>query len=188
VDIKDKWNERYKSATHEPQAARVLSEFLHLLPSSGYALDLACGRGANAVLLAQQGLQVDAWDIANIPIADLQKLAHEKQLNIHAKVRDVETHPPEPNTFDIIVVSYFLNRDIIPSLIQALKSGGLIYYQTFTQQHVSERGPRCAEYRLAEQELLQLFTGLQVLLYHEEGRVGDIQKGFRDEAMFIGRK
>ena len=188
MDIKDKWNERYKSATHEPQAARVLSEFLHLLPSSGHALDLACGRGANAVLLARQGLQVDAWDIADIPIADLQKLALEKQLNIHAEVRDVETQPPEPNIFDVIVVSYFLDRKIIPALIMALKPEGLVYYQTFKQQHVSERGPKSTGYRLAEQELLQLFSGLQVLLYHEEGRVGNIQKGFRDEAMFIGRK
>ena len=188
MSIKSKWNERYRAATGEPQASRVLEENLHLLPGSGRALDLACGLGANAILLAQQGLTVDAWDIADVAIAALQELALRRHLSIQAEVRDVEVHPPEPKTFDVVVVSYFLDRDIVPALIQALKPGGLIYYQTFTRQRVSDRGPQRAEFGLADQELLSLFSGLQVLFYREEGRVGDVQKGFRDEAMFIGRK
>ena len=188
MNTKEKWNERYRAATGERQAARVLNENLHLLPENGRALDLACGLGGNAILLAQQGLTVDAWDIADVPIASLQDVAHDRQFSIQAEVRDVEANPPAPETFDVIVVSYFLDRDLIPALIRALKPGGLIYYQTFTRQRVSDRGPQRAEFRLADQELLQLFAGLQVLLYREEGCVGDVQKGFRDEAMLIGRK
>ena len=188
MSIEKKWNERYRAATGEGQASRVLKENLHLLPDNGCALDLACGLGGNAILLAQQGLKVDAWDVADVPIAALQEIALERQLCIQAEVRDVEANPPVPETFDVIIVSYFLGRDIIPALIQALKPGGLIYYQTFTLQRVSDRGPQRAEFRLADQELLQLFSGLQVLFYREEGCVGDVQKGFRDEAMLIGRK
>jgi 2-polyprenyl-3-methyl-5-hydroxy-6-metoxy-1,4-benzoquinol methylase len=188
MSIKTKWNERYRVATGEQQAARVLKENLHLLPDSGRALDLACGLGGNAILLAQQGLQVDAWDIADVPIAALQDAALKRQLSLQAEVRDVEADPPALETFDVIVVSYFLDRDIVPALIQALKPGGLIYYQTFSRQRVSDRGPQRAEFRLADQELLQLFSGLQVLFYREEGCVGNVQQGFRDEAMFIGRK
>jgi len=136
MGIKAKWNERYGDATGERQASRVLKENLHLLPDNGRALDLACGSGGNSILLAQQGLQVDAWDIADVPIAALQDVALKRQLSILAEVRDVEAKPPETETFDVIVVSYFLDRDIIPSLTQALKHGGLIYYQTFTQQRV----------------------------------------------------
>jgi tellurite methyltransferase len=82
----------------------------------------------------------------------------------------------------------FFCRDIIPALIQALKPGGLVYYRTFIQQGVSDRGPQQMEFRLADQELLHLFSGLQVLFYREEGCVGNVQKGFRDEAMPVGRK
>ena len=185
---KTKWNERYRDATGALQPARVLRENLHLLPASGHALDLACGLGGNAILLAQQGLDVTAWDSSDVAITALQETAQEQQLAIQAVVRDVETHPPGPEAFDVIVVSYFLERAIIPALIQALKPGGLIYYQTFTRQRVSERGPQRAAYRLADQELLQLFSGLQILFYREEGRVGDMQQGFRDEAMLVGRK
>ena len=77
-------------------------------------------------------------------------------------------------------LSSFLEVDIY--------TDGLIYYQTFTRQRVSDRGPQRAEFRLADQELLQLFSGLQVLFYGEEGCVGDIRKGFRDEAMLVARK
>jgi len=186
--MKAKWNERYRAATAGGQATQVLKENLHLLPDHGCALDLACGLGGNAILLAQQGLKVDAWDIADVPIAALQDVALKRQLSIQAEVRDVEAYPPEPETFDVVVVSYFLDRNIIPALIHALKPGGLIYYQTFTRQRVSDRGPRRAEFRLEDQELLHLFSGLQVLFYREEGRIGDVHKGSRDEAMFIGRK
>ena len=188
MTTKEKWNERYRAATGERQGSRVLKENLHLLPDNGRALDLACGAGGNSILLAQQGLNVDAWDIADVPIAALQDIALKRQLSIQAEVRDVEAHPPAAETFDVIVVSNFLCRDIIPDLIQALKPGGLVYYQTFIQQHVSDRGPQRVEFRLAGQELLHLFSGLQVLFYREEGCVGNVQKGFRDEAMFIGRK
>jgi tellurite methyltransferase len=188
MDIREKWNERYRAASREPQASQVLRENLHLLPGNGRALDLACGSGGNAILLAQQGLQVDAWDIADVAIAALQEMALKRPLSIRAEVRDVEADPPGPGTFDVITVSYFLDRGLVPALMAALKPGGLVYYQTFTRQCVSDRGPKSAEFRLAEQELLQLFSGLQVLFYSEEGCVGDVQQGFRDEAMYIGRR
>ena len=184
--MKDKWNTRYRGATGESRAARVLKENLHLLPANGCALDLACGLGGNAILLAQQGLTVEAWDIADVAITALQKEALRQQLAIQASVRDVEKHPPEAGSFDVIVVSYFLDREHIPALIQALKPGGLIYYQTFTRQRVSGRGPSREEFRLAAQELLQRFSALQILLYREEGTIGDVSQGFRDEAMLIG--
>jgi tellurite methyltransferase len=188
MNSKEKWNERYRAATADRQASQVLRENLHLLPDNGRALDLACGPGGNAILLAEKGLNVDAWDIADVAIASLQSIAQERQLPIQTEVRDVEANPPGPETYDVIVVSYFLDRDIIPALIQALRPAGLIYYQTFLQQRVSDRGPQREEFRLADQELLQLFSGLQILFYREEGLVGDVQKGFRDEAMLVGRK
>jgi tellurite methyltransferase len=188
MDIREKWNDRYRAASDEPRAARVLSENLHLLPAAGRALDLACGRGGNALLLAAQGLEVEAWDIADVAVAALQAEAARRRLPVRARVRDVEARPPGPESFDVIVVSYFLDRDLIPALVQALRPGGLVFYQTFTRQRVSNRGPQQAQYRLDEQELLRLFAGLQVLFYREEGRVGDLQQGIRDEAMFIGRQ
>ena len=118
----------------------------------------------------------------------MKDVALKRRLSIQVEVRDVTANPPVPESFDVIVVSHFLDRDIIPALIEAVKPDGLIYYQTFTRQRVSDRGPQRAEFRLAQQELLQLFSGLQVLFYREEGCTGDLKKGLRDEAMFVGMK
>ena len=103
-------------------------------------------------------------------------------------VRDVVVHPPGPESFDIIIVTRFLERDLAPQLARALRIDGLLFYQTFTRTRVSDAGPGNLDYRLADGELLVLFSTLQVLVYREEGKVGDISRGFRDEAMMIARK
>jgi SAM-dependent methyltransferase len=170
----------------------VLLHNLHLLPVSdqghGQALELACGLGGNALLLAQQGLEVHAWDISPVAIERLNNRAAAQGLQIQAEVRDVEFAPPQPESLDVIVVSYFLERSLFPSLIAALKPNGLLFYQTFIRDKVNACGPSSPDYLLATNELLQLCAPLQVLYYREEGKVGDVSKGVRDVAMLVGMK
>ena len=52
-------------------------------------------------------------------------------LEINCEARDVLQYPPEPNTFDVIVVAKFLDRQLIKHLRHAIKPNGLIFYQTF---------------------------------------------------------
>ena len=184
------WNARYAAASAaDALPARVLSEFAHLLPSKGRALDLACGLGANARLLARRGLRVDAWDGAAVAIDRLRELAEREGLDVRTSVRDVLAHPPEPGTFDVIVVSRFLERTLAPALREALRPGGLLYYQTFLREAVDPaRGPRQTEYRLGSNELLALFPGLHLVVYREEGRLGDPGAGFRDEAYAVFKR
>ena len=189
MSVKEKWNDRYRDAANEiASAAYVLQENHHLLPEKGVALDLACGRGGNAILLAQHGLQVHAWDISDVVIETLQQQVKKLSLPVTTEVRDIELKPPEAEQFDVIVVSYFLERNIMQALVSALKPGGLIFYQTFIQERVSDRGPQRDAFRLGRQELLQLFSELDVIIYREEGLIGNTTTGLRDEALFVGRK
>src|SRR5882724_1266274 len=48
---------------------QVLVENVHLLPTHGRALDVACGLGAGSIFLARHGLKVVAWDISPVAIA-----------------------------------------------------------------------------------------------------------------------
>jgi len=189
----EKWNKIYatQALSDTPQAikaARVLKEHVFLLPPSGHALDLACGYGGNAQLLAKHGLQTYAWDISEVIIEQLQLLSTQHNLNIAAEVRDVEKLPPEPNSFDVICISYYLERAICSSLIQALKPNGLLFYQTFLKEKVSDQGPSNPQYRLQENELLRLFSPLHVLAYQEYGTVGDVKQGLRDVATLVAQK
>jgi SAM-dependent methyltransferase len=182
-ELRAKWDARHAQApAGSPPAARVLDEFAHLLPATGQALDLACGLGGNARRLAQQGLRVQAWDFSPVAIARLQT---ESLAGVQAQLRDVIAAPPPPASFDVIVVSYFLHRPLFGALRAALRPGGLLYYQTFLCDKVSEAGPTDPAFLLQENELLARLEGMRILVYREEGRVGDPRQGLRNEAYCV---
>ena len=185
---KEKWDRIYQTKDHGyKQAAQVLIEYQYLLPESGKALDLACGLGANALLLAALNLETHAWDNSKEAIIKLDQKAKGFNINLTTEVRDVINNPPAQDTFDIIVVNHFLERQITKYLIKALRKNGLIFYQTFTKDKVSDTGPKNPDYLLDKNELLTLFNGLNILVYREEGSVGDKNKGLRNEAMLVAQ-
>ena len=192
---RDKWDQRYLDAAtpfSELIPSQVLIDYGHLLPGRGQALDLACGLGANALFLAQHGLEVSAWDISAVAINRLRQSARDQSLEIDVQVRDVVQQPPEEQRLDVLIVSRFLVRELMPVLIRALRPRGVLFYQTFIQEKSSDVGPGNPDYLLAENELLGLCDGMRVLAYREEGLVGDNkgqpQKGFRNEAMIVAQR
>jgi len=187
--LKNKWDSRYQETDiNDATPAVVLKENLYLLPKTGTALDMACGLGANAICLAQNNLSVTAWDISQIAIDKLNQYSNQHNLQINAQVRDIESCPPETNSFDVIVVAHFLERSLTRHIIDALKPDGLLFYQTFTQAKVSDHGPARVEFRLAQNELLAMFSDLQIVAYREEDIIGDTRQGFRDQAILIAKK
>ena len=184
--LQAKWDNRYRANADLPAPALVLAQNAHLLPRQGRALDLACGLGANALFLAGFGLSVEAWDLSPVAIQRLSAQIGSTALTV--QVRDVVTQPPEPDSFDVIVVSHFLERSLAPALSAALHPGGLIFYQTFTREAASDSGPSNPDYRLAANELLKLFPDLLLRIYREEGRVGDLSRGCRDLALLVAQR
>jgi tellurite methyltransferase len=184
-----KWDERYQAS--EPgsgEPARVLRDYAHLLPHRGDALDLACGMGANALFLARRGLVTQAWDISQVAIAKLRAYADTQGLPLQGRVHDAIAQPPAPGTVDVIVIAHFLERDLAGHLVDALRLGGLLFFQTFTRTFVNPAGPSQDIFRLGDNELLGMFPSLRVLAYREEGTVGDTAQGFRDEALLVALK
>lgn len=167
--ILNKWNARYAEASSDiPAPAKVLSDGVRWLPEAGVApdvrsaLDLACGKAGNGHYLAQRGFRVQAWDISEAVIEQIR--ARQPSIIEEAVVRDVSAQPPERESFDIIVVTRFLDHDLCPAIADALKPGGLLFYQTFVH------GLNNPDYLLDTNELLSLFTSLHVLEYHEPER------------------
>ncbi len=151
-------------------------------------LDLACGRGANALLMADAGLEVDAWDRSPVAIQRLNQAAEESGFQINCEVRDVVRQPPAADSYDVILVAHFLDRTLTTPIIDALNPGGLLFYQTFTRKKVSDRGPSDPAMRLADSELLDMFRPLQPRVYREELLLGDPSLGWRDMAMLVAQK
>ncbi|MCB1762579.1 MAG: methyltransferase domain-containing protein [Gammaproteobacteria bacterium] len=187
-ELARKWDQRHASALGSGSVAGLLLENNHLLPRKGEALDLACGRGASALYLARRGMRVTAWDLSAVAIDRLQQSAREQGMTIACAVRDVIAFPPGPGSFDLILVSYFLERALAPAIIQALRPGGLLFFETFCVDAVSDSGPSNPAFRLGRNELLALFRPLEVVFYREEGRIGETRLGVRDIAQLVARK
>ncbi|WP_031434447.1 methyltransferase domain-containing protein [Methylomarinum vadi] len=185
---REKWDSHYRHSDIQPPAAAVLSEHSFLLPKQGIALDLACGLGANALLLAEQGLRVQAWDISPVAVQQLQRESERKGLSIATKAFDIGPHTLPENVFDVIVVSRFLDRTLCDAIIASLKIGGLLFYQTFTVDKLTPQGPSNPRFLLQRNELLKLFAPLAVVYYREYARVGDLASGARNEAGYVGQK
>jgi tellurite methyltransferase len=185
----EKWNRIYHESGQELySAAQVLTENDFLLPPKGAALDVACGLGNNAVFLAEQGLLVTAWDISSVAIDKLKTYAVREGLKINACQRKITADSFNECSYDVIIVSRFLDRSLSGAIIGALKPDGLLFYQTFTREKTSLKPPHNPDYLLAENELLKMFSPLRVIYYRENAFIGEQSQGLRDEAQFIGQK
>jgi dihydroneopterin aldolase len=156
----------------DPPPAQFLVQQLHRLPK-GKVLDVASGSGRHALFLASLGYQVEAVDRDEQALAQLSAGARVRRLaGIGSRLLDLEPPPQELNlgheAYDAILVFFYLNRPLFPYLIDALKPGGVLLYETFTvDNHVQHRHPKRREFCLAHSELLSLIAGLRILHYDE---------------------
>src|SRR5438045_1683611 len=108
------WDERYLSGEHATLAPHeLLLRVAAMLPAGG-ALDLACGAGRHALVLAERGWRVTAVDASSVAIETTRLRAQERGLNIDARVVDLEREPNiiESERFDLICDFYYLQRDL----------------------------------------------------------------------------
>ena len=170
---RNKWNKRHGERELGTPACEVLQTHLSLLPPQGRALDLACGLGRNAILLAQHGLQCDAMDISDVALERLASYANRHNLSINTLCTDIERDGIGDQQYDVIVVSYFLYRPLLNAISLALKPGGVLFYQTFVSSAAAINDnkitttPSNPDFYLAENELQAQFNDLEIHYYHE---------------------
>jgi dihydroneopterin aldolase len=186
-------------ASHHAQAidpipSRFVTQQLHRLPK-GRALDVACGAGRHALHLAVNGFEVEAIDRDHESLTRLSAAAAQRHI-AHLTVKEVDLErvtderPEFPaNTYDVILVSFYLHRPLFPWVIDALKPQGVLLYETFTiENYRRHRHPRRWEFCLAENELLRLTSSLRVLSYDEGEHEGAHGTGSVFTAQLVGQK
>ncbi|OGO42885.1 MAG: hypothetical protein A2Z04_07895, partial [Chloroflexi bacterium RBG_16_57_9] len=129
---RERWNRRYEERTDfsdfTPHA--LLVDHLHLL-TGGRALDLACGVGRDTLFLAAQGYRVDAVDLSRIALKMARAEAARRNFSVHFVQADLDTYSILPETYDVIVDFYFLDRRLVPQMRAGLKPGGLMFLETY---------------------------------------------------------
>lgn len=139
--------------------------------SPGRALDLACGRGRNALLLASRGWQVTAVDADREAIDSLDAAARERSLSIELVLADLEKgeFALSPDSYDLVCDMLYLQRNLFAPIRVAVRQGGRFVASILVENDpLSE--PR--RFRLRPGELLALFSGWKIEHY-AEGNIGD---------------
>jgi len=175
---KSRWDARYKERPEswaEPDEFLVRSydEFLSDRPP-GLALDLAGGAGRNSLFLIARGWRVDLVDISEVALQlAKEKFRSAKRSAVDGKlnVKAVDLNAVSDfgrSEYELIVVFYFLRRELFPALIAALKPGGTLVYRTYTIDRMNvPGGPSDPAYLLQPGELRQAFDSLEILYYNE---------------------
>ena len=151
------------------EPARWLVDHRHLLPPGGTALDVAAGRGRNAIWLAQQGFDTTAIDRDAAALEELRADAARLGLRVHTELRDVEiegTRLPAA-AYDVLVVVHYLHRPLFPALTAAVRPGGVLVYETFTAAQAARGKPTNPAFLLQPGELRGLVAPFDVLVERE---------------------
>ena len=166
-----RWNRRF-GRTEEPVCPAGEPELASAIPlpgDHGLALDLACGRGANALFLAESGYDVVALDIAENGLSACQRAARQLDLNVYPVVMDLDCLVLPRTRFSLISVVRYLNRNLFPMLENSLAPGGFLFYKTFNRRFLVDNPDFNPDYVLQEGELLQAFAALDRVAFDESG-------------------
>jgi SAM-dependent methyltransferase len=148
-----------------------VARFAALIPPGGRVIDLACGRGRHARLLAGQGLHVVAVDRDEAALEVLSELPG--VVTCHMDLEDGSPWPWEWRAFDAVVVSNYLHRPTFDQACALVAEDGLLIYETFMQGNEAFGRPSNPDFLLQPGELLARTADEFTPVAFEQGAVGD---------------
>jgi len=158
--------------THADAPSDLLVRHIGLLKGAPdpTALDVACGRGRNALFLAENGFKVTGLERDAEAIAAVRAQAAARGLDVTVESRDLEA--PDADlplvAYGLVCVFYFLHRPLLHHVRNAVKPGGFIVYETFLiDAHLRWNSPKRKAFAFEHNELLDAFQGFRVHLYRE---------------------
>lgn len=132
----------------------------HLVPAGATVLDVACGSGRHVRWFADRGCRVTGVDRDATAVEPLRGIAE-------VLVADIE-HGPWPlagRHFDAVVVTNYLWRPLLPTLVGSIAEGGVLIYETFADGNQALGKPSNPDFLLQPGELLRATQGLDTVAY-----------------------
>lgn len=162
---REHWDKRYQELGVAPVTTPGFPspEFAHvgdIFPSSGHALELACGRGRGAVWLAGRGLSYWGVDVSPIAVDLAHQLLSEYDFEERCRfdVVDLDDGIPDGPAADVILCYWFHDSRLDEQILDRLAPGGLL---AVTVQSVVGVGP--GEFRALPGELREAFGQLEII-------------------------
>lgn len=152
--------------TAQPHAVKDPSPWVdrwsRLVRPGASVLDVACGSGRHVRWFAERGCRVTAVDRDATALAQLGSIAE-------TLLADIEGDPwPLPGRrFDAVIVTNYLWRPLLPSLVASVAEGGVLIYETFADGNASVGRPSNPDFLLQRGELLRTVSGLRVVAFED---------------------
>lgn len=167
IQDRERWDRRHAVASALTPRASVLALPVASRPDA-LALDLACGQGRHAAVLADKGYRVVAMDVSIVALRHARARVESATERFCAVQADAEAWPFAPSCLDLVVQVDFLERALLASIVESLAPGGLLLIDTFLDQgRPNEEGPSNAAFLLQPGELPRALPALRVVRYHE---------------------
>lgn len=167
------WDERFSQPDFlfgtEPNL--YLASQRHLLSSGKKALAVADGEGRNSVWLAQQGLEVDAFDISAVGVAKARTLAQSASVSVNFNISDCDSWSWQPEAYDYVVAIFIqfadpdLRQRLFADMVTTLKPGGYLILQGYTPKQLEYKtgGPGLLDNLYTPELLRSAFAELAIL-------------------------
>jgi len=143
----------------------------HLLEPGAPVLDVACGSGRHLAWFAGRAHPVTGID------RDIA-LARQNVPGAKLVAADIENHPwplrvdAKVQTFGAVVVTNYLWRPLMDTVLESVAPGGVLLYETFAMGNASVGRPSRPDFLLRSAELLSTCAALDVVAY-EQGYLHD---------------
>lgn len=190
------WNKRFAGEDYLFGTApnEWLREHAGLWQPGQRVLCVADGEGRNSVWLAGRGLQVDAFDIAELGVAKARRLADEQGVQVNFAVAGCDDHAWPDAVYDGVAAIFVqfadppLRERLFSHMVRCLKPGGWLVLQGYTPRQLEYRtgGPPIASHLYTEPLLREAFGALEITeLRDYEAEVAE-GSGHRGHSALIG--
>jgi SAM-dependent methyltransferase len=146
----------------ETAASLWVARWAHLVPAGGSVLDVACGSGRHVRWFAQRGHAVTGLDRDAAATQPLHAIARIVTADIEG-----QAWPLSGQTFDAVIVTRYLWRTLLPTLVASVGSGGVLIYETFANGQQSIGTPKNPDFLLQPGELLGAVQSLRVVAFED---------------------
>ena len=143
-------------------ASDWVQRWAHLVPAGAPVLDVACGLGRHLRWFQALGHPVTGVDRSSAAAEAAAALGE-------GVCADIENGPwpLAGRRFGGVVVTNYLWRPLLPTLVASVAPGGVLVYETFASGHESVGRPARPDFLLQPGELLQACAGLRVVAYED---------------------
>lgn len=135
-----------------------------LIRPGGRVLDVACGNGRHLRYLRSLGFAAVGIDRDE---AALDAFKGVGGVEIHVADIEAGSWPFAPGGFDGVVVTNYLHRPLFRSLIEGLRRGGVLIYETFALGNERYGRPSNPAFLLRPNELLRSVEPLAVVAFEQ---------------------